>query len=292
MKIIVSYSGGKDSQACLLYAVNKYGSKNIEAVFCDTGWEHPDTYKHIIDTTSELNVKLTVLQSEKYKGMVDLAKKRNMFPMTKRRFCTEELKIKPMTDFILKLNDHSIIIQGIRKDESISRSKMQSQCQYFRYYFEPYNEKGKTHTYRKKEIIEYSKQFETEIDRPLFTWTSDQVIDYILQNNQKPNPLYYQGFKRVGCFPCIMCSHQEVRELIKRYPERMQEITDYENMIGSSFFPPDYIPEYARSAISITNRKKFATASDVKKYIESKTGTLFAEKEETFSCSSFYHICE
>jgi tRNA(Ile)-lysidine synthase TilS/MesJ len=39
MKIIVSFSGGKDSHACLIEAVKKYGADKIEAVFCDTGWE-------------------------------------------------------------------------------------------------------------------------------------------------------------------------------------------------------------------------------------------------------------
>lgn len=43
MKIIVSFSGGKDSQACLIQATKQYGADKIEAVFCDTGWEHPDT---------------------------------------------------------------------------------------------------------------------------------------------------------------------------------------------------------------------------------------------------------
>lgn len=33
MKIIVSFSGGKDSQACLIQAANKYGADKIEAVF-------------------------------------------------------------------------------------------------------------------------------------------------------------------------------------------------------------------------------------------------------------------
>ena len=41
MKIIVSFSGGKDSQACLIQATNKYGADKIEAVFCDTGWSIP-----------------------------------------------------------------------------------------------------------------------------------------------------------------------------------------------------------------------------------------------------------
>jgi 3'-phosphoadenosine 5'-phosphosulfate sulfotransferase (PAPS reductase)/FAD synthetase len=48
MKIIVAYSGGKDSQASLLWAVEKYGADNIEALFCDTGWEHPVTCSVII----------------------------------------------------------------------------------------------------------------------------------------------------------------------------------------------------------------------------------------------------
>lgn len=46
MKIIVSFSGGKDSQACLIQAANQYGADKIEAVFCDTGWEHPGHHKH------------------------------------------------------------------------------------------------------------------------------------------------------------------------------------------------------------------------------------------------------
>lgn len=55
MKIIVSFSGGKDSQACLIQAANKYGTNKIEAVFCDTGWEHPDTYQHISDVCKQLD---------------------------------------------------------------------------------------------------------------------------------------------------------------------------------------------------------------------------------------------
>ena len=39
MKILIFYSGGKDSQACLIWACNKYGVENCEAVFSDTGWE-------------------------------------------------------------------------------------------------------------------------------------------------------------------------------------------------------------------------------------------------------------
>ncbi len=34
MKIIVQFSGGKDSQACLIKAVNDSGKDKVTAVFC------------------------------------------------------------------------------------------------------------------------------------------------------------------------------------------------------------------------------------------------------------------
>ena len=74
MKIIVSFSGGKDSQACLIWAVEKYGAKNVQAVFCDTGWEHELTYKHIQDTCKSMDVELITLKPEL--DFVELSKKK------------------------------------------------------------------------------------------------------------------------------------------------------------------------------------------------------------------------
>lgn len=146
MKIIVSFSGGKDSQACLIQAVNQYGADNVEAVFCDTGWEHPDTYQHIADVCQQLNVKLVVLRSKKYTDFVDMSIKRSRFPSSQRRFCTSELKIKPMIDYILSLTEPCLIIQGIRAKESEERAKLPYECNYFGEYFEciKKNRKGKT----------------------------------------------------------------------------------------------------------------------------------------------------
>jgi len=66
MKVIVAFSGGKDSTACLLWALNEGGFKahSVTAVFCDTGWEHPDTYQYITDVCAMLEVKLVVLKSK------------------------------------------------------------------------------------------------------------------------------------------------------------------------------------------------------------------------------------
>lgn len=46
MKVFVTFSGGKDSLASLLWVRNNL-TKDFITIFCDTGWEHPLTYKYI-----------------------------------------------------------------------------------------------------------------------------------------------------------------------------------------------------------------------------------------------------
>ena len=326
IKIIVAYSGGKDSQSSLIWAVKAYGINNIEAVFCDTGWENPITYRHIHDTSLELGVKLVTLKNGNYEGMIDMAEKLTRFPSTKRRFCTEELKIKPMIDYVLGHKQHLIIIEGIRADESESRSKMSAECSFFKYYFDPYQtnemiisalserenlshsqkeklKKATTRlaagfndekyfTYRKKDVIKWVKTFNADKVRPFFTWTGKQVIDYIIENGQQPNILYRQGFKRVGCFPCIMSGHNEVYEIMKRYPERIDEIIEHEKRIGSSFFKKDFVPLRFQTGVCSRTGKKYTTGEDVRKYINNKNATASLFEDESISCSSYYHIYE
>lgn len=201
MKILVSFSGGKDSQACLIQAFKQYGGGDLIAVFCDTGWEHPDTYKHVNDVCLQMGVRLITLKS-KY-DFVSLAVHKKRFPSTNARFCTSELKMKPMIDYVLSLKESCIIIQGIRAGESTARAAMEEECMYFKSYFQP-NKKGRTENYRSKDVKEWCSQFDASVLRPIFKWSAQQVIDCILDAGQKPNPLYYRGFSRVGCFPCIM----------------------------------------------------------------------------------------
>lgn len=290
IKILIFYSGGKDSQACLIWAVKKYGVENCEAVFCDTGWENPVTYQHIEETTKQLGVKLVKLKSSKYDGFVDLAVKKGRFPSTKARFCTEELKAKPAVDYVLSHNQHLIVIEGIRKDESVSRSKMDPECMYFKLYFHP-NEKGRTHTYRKKEVIEWCKRYDASKFRPIFDWSAEQTIQYIKDNGQQPNWLYYQGFSRVGCFPCIMARHKELRLIMDNYPKRWEELKQIELKVDSTLMPPGYIPDYGKTSYSL-NGVKIAQLSDIERYLKRKNATLDMFEEETPGCMSVYGLCE
>lgn len=171
--------------------------------------------------------------------MVDMAKQRKRFPSTKSRFCTQELKIIPFIDYVLdKVKDDFLVIEGIRADESTLRSRMKQDCQYFKYYFEPYKsneitiellrgrenlsyvqkvelEKAherlalgfndeKYYTYRKNDVIEYVNQFAAEIYRPHFHDTAMDVFAYIYEHDQSPNSLYFKGSRRWGVIPVLI----------------------------------------------------------------------------------------
>lgn len=83
------------------------------------------TYEYIHRIADKLHLDLVTLKSKKYAGMVDLARQKHRCPSARARYCTEELKTKPMTDYILDVvQDNTLIIQGIRAAESSARAKV------------------------------------------------------------------------------------------------------------------------------------------------------------------------
>lgn len=286
----ISFSGGKDSLASLLWVRNNL-TKDFITVFCDTGWEHPLTYKYIEEVQEQLGLNLITVKSKKFNGMVDLTKKKSRWPSSQRRFCTSELKTIPMIDYILdEVNDDVLIIQGIRAAESAKRAEMSKQCTYFKYYVQPYgkdkNGKDKYHTYRRKDVLAFRKKYADDLLRPVFDWSAQQVIDYILENGIQPNPLYRMGYKRVGCFPCVMASQQDIYNISVQEPERISYIAGLEQQFNSSFFGPDKIS-------SKYYKGEYPLISDVVRYVQSKRagGSLFDDDVAT-SCMSYYGLCE
>jgi len=299
MKHILANSSGKDSQAVLLWLMENL-KEDFDMVFCDTGWEHPFVYDHLKYQEQFTGKQMQVLKSKKYDGFADMCIKKKRVASTKARFCTEELKVKPMIDYILSLNDDVIVYQGVRNDESVSRQMMKENDEYFRFYFEPYGYdkqgKPKYHTYRKKDVIAYCDKYSVDVVRPVIKWTADDVVAYSIERKMKLNPLYFNGFGRVGCFPCVQCGHSGLRLIADRFPERIRMIRDIENAIGRTFFPPGFIPDRFCDREEINKQGKvckFATVDRVLEYLSGSFGQpqLF-ETKLSKGCLSVYNICE
>lgn len=174
------------------------GGGNLIAVFCDTGWEHPDTYKHVNDVCLQMGVRLITLKS-KY-DFVSLAVHKKRFPSTNARFCTSELKMKPMIDYVLSLKESCIIIQGIRAGESTARAAMEEECMYFKSYFQP-NKKGRTEKMSKNNIAQqYNSMVASIEDAKIY----DGRGEYNLYECNKCNNYKVTLYKDKGVTPFIM----------------------------------------------------------------------------------------
>lgn len=268
MKHIVCFSGGKDSTALILWA--KENLPEFTTVFCDTGWDHPITYAYVEEINQQLlGGALIVLKSEKYSGgFVDLCVLKGRAPSPKARFCTSNLKVDPMIAYLKTLDDDATVYQGIRADESASRSKMQQS--------------------------QWSDDYDAQVERPLFHWTAEQCFDLAKRHGVQPNPLYLMGAGRVGCFPCVMVNQRELKCFLRNPelgPILKTRLRDLEKKLLRSFFEPTYIPERFCTGFDEKSQRPFPWADDVFRYIESVDEDqlpMFPAK----SCMSVYNLCE
>lgn len=191
VKCIVPVSGGKDSQACLKMAVAEFGSENVLGLFCDTKFEHPITYSHIEKMKKIYGVEIASVSGG---SVLEKTIKYKRFPGGGARHCTDELKIRETKIFLKNYSESHGAVEvwyGMRTDESSERAK--------RYEYKDPDDLYHPHEVLKK-YPQYLGKLGVRFRLPIVDWTSAEVIDFL---NGEHNPLYDQGFDRVGCFPCL-----------------------------------------------------------------------------------------
>lgn len=225
---VVSVSGGKDSTALYIWAIRRFGPSGFKAVFADTGNEHPVTLNYIRNLPAMAGgplvkwVKADFEIQLDHKGIeptdsvfLDLCLVKGRVPSSKAQFCTENLKMAPIRDWLLTESAGRKVISftGIRAGESKRRSK-----------------------YAPAEFLPYYPCWTV---RPLLRWTEEQVFACLAAAGVPPNPLYEAGFSRVGCFPCI---HARKSELVRLPEDAWDKIAAWETKIGRSWFSAGTIP--------------------------------------------------
>ncbi len=214
--LVVSVSGGKDSTAVILHLKEQEVEKTnpVHYVFADTGWEHPEVYLYLNEVVNPLcNGKLNRVQSKKYPGgMADLAKGKGMFASRQYRFCTSELKVVPIVEFLGQF-DNPVNVVGIRAQESFRRSKM-----------DEWDEGG---------------PMNVSTWRPLIDWIVDDVIGIHTRHGITPCSLYLRDelpASRVGCFPCLHSRKAEIRAVAEDPfgQQRLVQIRSLEKELGDA----------------------------------------------------------
>lgn len=132
------------------------------------------------------------------------------FPAPRMRFCTDHLKIRPVTEQIygpaLEAGKRVISWQGVRADESRAR----------------------------RHLPMWTDTGLYEIWRPLLHWSEQDVWRRHRRHGLEPNPLYAAGCRRVGCMPCVMVSKGELAIIAERWPDQIDRIRQWERMVGEA----------------------------------------------------------
>lgn len=163
-----------------------------------------------------------------YKGkrtsMWDLIPQKLMPPTRLVRYCCDILKEGG--------GKGRFIVTGVRWDESAKRSNNRGLLEIL-------------HWDKDKKIIlnndndENRRLFETcalkgkRVCNPIIDWSDDDVWDYIRGNRIEINPLYQEGFKRVGCVGCPMTGIKSRQFEFARYPKfRDMYIRAFDKMLN------------------------------------------------------------
>lgn len=205
-EIGVGFSGGKDS--LVVYDLCKRAGIDCKFYF-NHALEDLTTLRYIRENFPD------VIWRRTEKGFFEyLGKIKGMLPTVTAAWCCETYKHPSKA-----VDDASIT--GVRASESVKRAN--------RKVFE-----GKNKTFLKRNRATINEYFEDKCQgagapnkislKPIVDWSDDDVWDYIHKYDLPINPLYNEGFKRVGCMICPKADFTRNYEMLMRYPKLVDSV--------------------------------------------------------------------
>lgn len=210
--LVITYSGRKDSDV-LLHLARASGIP-FEVLHSLTTADAPETVRHVYDTFRRLEEKGVKCDVDKHVQpdgsrvtMWNLIPRKLMPPTRLVRYCCAVLKEGGGKD--------RFIATGVRWAESTARKRRGG--------LEVLTSKPQSKLILSNDNDEDRRLFETcqlkgkRVVNSIIDWKDNEVLDYAAIEKIPMNPLYCEGFHRVGCVGCPMASKARTMEFA-RYP--------------------------------------------------------------------------
>lgn len=236
--LVVTYSGGKDSDVLLQLALECLQPDEFEVINNHTTVDAPDTVYYIrkkFNQLEEKGVKATIqyprYKDGRFKSMWTLIEDNLMPPTRLARYCCRELKETTLP--------HTFRATGVREAESAGRkgrdvfttreakkkdAKFYSIAHIKEVFYDDKERRkadGITNANEKGiydcAFISKAKSNDDLICNPIYKWTDREVWDFIHGRGMEYNPLYDKGFLRVGCIGCPLAGNQVA--VLNLYPK-------------------------------------------------------------------------
>ncbi len=324
---VVSMSGGKDSTATAILALEQHGAKACRFVFADTGNEHEATYEYALQyLPSALGITVDVVRADfadefttKRANLTRIAagepetavygKREFMYHWTPAAAARALELLHPTGVPYLDL----CLVRG-----GFPSRKRQFCTEYLKTrpltsYAVDLMDAGNAVWSWQGVRLEESESRRTRLQgtgacvrafedvggglynyRPILRWKARDVFQAHELAGVEPNPLYRQGQSRVGCMPCINCSKGELREIARRFPAEIERIAEWERLVSQVCRPRSPV-----SFFHLGTQGYEGQGSTIHAVVEwSKTTRggrqydLLADLAEPTACSSAYGLCE
>jgi phosphoadenosine phosphosulfate reductase len=210
--VAVSFSGGKDSLAVLLLALES-GLKP-PMIFVDTGIELPETIAHVHDIAAKYDLELVEERAPDsfWNGM------RHFGPPAKDfRWCCKTCKLGPTSRIIRRRFPRGVLsLIGQRRYESEQRSKKGS------VWMNPWVP-GQ------------------DAASPIQEWTALHVWLYIFQQGAPYNVWYERGMPRIGCWTCPSADLADVEAMKAQFAGYGRFTDELKRFAAEKGFPDDWV---------------------------------------------------
>lgn len=179
--IVLSFSGGKDSTVSADLAIKALSNPSLVHIFGDTTLEFPSTVDYAKRYRKAHPEAIFLTARNEDQNFYDICEDIGP-PARIMRWCCYMFKTGPITRIINSLygSQQILTFYGIRKDESVSRSK--------------YN--------RIEDSSDAVKIQQQTVASPIFFWKDIDIWLYILSEKIDFNDAYRLGYDRVGCWCC------------------------------------------------------------------------------------------